>query len=49
MPEKTFTNTLIKKEIEAAMKKADDSHGDYDFLTALGSIRHRAVYLNNNA
>lgn len=45
MSEKIFTKTLIKYEIEAAMKKADASHGDFDFLTALGAIRNRAVYL----
>jgi hypothetical protein len=44
MSEMTFTKTLIKKEIISEMEKADSSRGEYDFLSALNSIRNRAVY-----
>lgn len=45
MIEQSFTKSLIKNELRAAMNKADESAGEYNFLTALGSIRNRAVYI----
>lgn len=45
MTEKPFTNHLIKSEIKAAMKRADSSEGEYEFLSALTSIRNRAVHI----